>query len=395
MPRTLITLIVLAFATSAFAAEPEKIDLWRADTAGYKIYRIPGVVVTKAGTVLAYCEARKTASDWATIDILMRRSTDGGKTWGEPQKIAGVPGPKPRNPIALEKKIGNTDDITYNNPVMIADRSGAVHLLFCLEYMRCFYARSDDDGKTWTKPEEITASAFDPLKKEYDWKVLATGPGHGIQLKSGRLVVACWLSTGTGGNAHRPSIVTTITSDDNGKSWKPGEIAIPNTAEWVNPNESCLAELPDGTVMLNARSESKANRRLVVTSPDGASQWSKPTFDDALLEPICMGSLLGVPGAKPVLLFSNPDNLEKAGAKTPPAPGASRDRKNVTVRFSDDGGKTWTAKRAIESGFSAYSDLAVLKDGTVLLLYERASETGANYGRLTLARFPLEWLREK
>ncbi len=108
-----------------------------------------------------------------------------------------------------------------------------------------------------------------------------------------------------------------------------------------------------------------------------------------------MGSLLAMPGEKPLLLFSNPDNLEKAGAKTPTAPGSNRDRKNVTVRLSEDGGKTWTAKRSVEGGMSAYSDLAVLKDGTVLLLYERAGEKGAPYGRLTLARFPLEWLRGK
>ena len=395
MIRTLTALAIVALAAPGSAAEPEKIDLFRADANGYKLYRIPGVVVTKSGTVLAYCEARKTASDWATIDVLLRRSTDGGKTWTEPTKIANVADPKPRNPIAVEKKYGTKGDVTYNNPVMIADRSGAVHLLFCLEYMRCFYARSDDDGGTWTRPEEITASAFDPIKKEYDWKVLATGPGHGVQLKSGRLVVACWLSTATGGNAHRPSVVTTIYSDDAGGTWKPGAIAIPNTAEWVNPNESTVAELPDGTVVLNARSESKANRRLVTTSPDGASKWTKPAFDDALLEPVCMGSLLAVPGAKPALLFSNPDNLERAGAKAPPAPGTNRDRKNVTVHLSTDGGKTWGAKRAVETGASAYSDLAALADGTVLLFYERAGEKGGNYGRLTVARFPLEWVKEK
>lgn len=393
MTRFLTALALLAPVSPCGAAEPEKIDLWHADAGGYKQYRIPGVVVTKSGAVFAYCEARKTVSDWATIDILLKRSADGGKTWSEPTKIATVADPRPRNPLALDKKYGTKDDVTYNNPVMIADTSGAVHFLFCLEYMRCFYCRSVDDGDTWTKPEEITATAFDPIKKEYDWKVLATGPGHGIQLKSGRLVVACWLSTGTGGNAHRPSVVTTIYSDDAGKTWKPGQIAIPNTAEWVNPNESTVAELPDGTVVLNARSESKANRRLVTTSPDGATKWSRPAFDDALPEPICEGSLLAVPGTKPLLLFSNPDNLEKAGAKAPPAPGTGRDRKNLTVRLSDDGGKTWAAKRAVETGFSAYSDLALAKDGTVLLFYERASAKGANYGRLTLARFPLEWVK--
>lgn len=393
MIRSLVAGLLVALAPPVRAADPDKIDLFRADAGGYKMYRIPGVVVTKAGTVLAYCEARKTASDWATIDIVLRRSTDHGKTWDEARKIADVPGPKERSPVALAKKLGAKDDVTYNNPVMIADASGAVHFLFCLEYMRCFYARSDDDGKTWSKPTEITASAFDPFKKHIDWKAVATGPGHGIQLKSGRLLVPVWLSLGTGGSGHGDSVSATIYSDDGGKTWKPGEVAIPNTKDWASPNECCVAELSDGTVMLNARSPSKANRRLVTISKDGATKWSEPKFDDALPEPVCMGSLLSVPGAKPVLLFSNPDNLDKAGAKQPPAPGTGRDRKNVTVRLSTDDGKTWTAKRTIESGFSAYSDLARASDGTMLLLYERAGEKGGNYGRLTVARFGLEWVK--
>lgn len=396
MSRFIVVICFGCFINPASAAEIEKVDLFEADQGGYKLYRIPGIVVTNKGTVLAYCEARKSdRGDWGTIDILLRRSTDGGKTWDEPRKIAEVPGPKEKNPVAVAQKLADPKDVTYNNPVMIADRSGTVHLLFCLEYMRCFYSRSDDDGKTWSVPAEITGSAFDPFKKEYDWKVLAAGPGHGIQLKSGRLVVPVWLSLGTGGHAHRPSVVSTIYSDDAGKTWNRGEIAIPHTVEWVNPNESTVAELPDGSVMLNARSESKANRRLITVSADGATKWSKPAFDDALLEPVCMASLLAVPGKKPALLFSHPDNLEKAGAKTPPAAGTGRDRKNVTIHLSDDAGKTWIAKRSIESGFSAYSDLAALEDGTVLLFYERAGPNTPRYGRLTLARFPLEWIANK
>lgn len=369
----------------------DRVDVFTADTGGYKLYRIPGVVVTAKGTVLAYCEARKSdRGDWGPIDILLKRSTDGGKTWGEPRAVADVPGPKAKNPVALAQKLAEPGAVTYNNPVMIADRSGAVHLLFCLEYMRCFYARSDDDGLTWTSPAEITATAFNPFKKDYDWKVLATGPGHGVQLKGGRLLVPVWLSLGTGGHAHRPSVVTTVYSDDGGKTWKGGDLCVPNTAEWVNPNESTVAELPDGRVMLNARSESKANRRLVAVSKDGATNWTKPAFDDALVEPVCMGSLLALPGG--AVLFSNPDNLDKANGKA--APGTGRDRKNLTVRVSDDGGKTWAAKRSVEAGMSAYSDLGVLPDGTVLLFYERGGVRAA-YGRLTAARFGVDWVRGK
>src|SRR5262249_26169192 len=244
MTRVVLTALAISavWAGPGRGAEPEQIDRFEANTAGYKLYRIPGIVVTTKGTVLAYCEARKSdRGDWGTIDILLRRSTDGGKTWGERKTIADVPGPKQKNPVALAQKLADPSDVTYNNPVMIADRSGAVHLLFCLEYMRCFYSRSDDDGVTWSAPVEITESTFVPIRKEYDWKVLATGPGHGIQLKSGRLVVPIWLSTGTGGQAHRPTVGSTSVTDDAGKTWKRGEIAIPNTAEWVYPTESAGA----------------------------------------------------------------------------------------------------------------------------------------------------------
>jgi sialidase-1 len=188
-------------------------------------------------------------------------------------------------------------------------------------------------------------------------------------------------------------VSATVYSDDGGKTWKPGEVAVPNAGEFASPNECCVAELSDGRVMLNARSPSKANRRLVTISPDGATRWSRPAFDDALPEPICMGSLLAVPGDKPVLLFSNPDNLQKGGKDG--APGTGRDRKNVSIRLSENDGHTWTAKRAVEPGLSAYSDLTLAKDGTVLLLYERAGDKGQGYGKLTLARVPLAWVRDK
>jgi len=251
----------------------EKIDLFEAGKDDYAMYRIPGIVVTAKGTVLAYCEARKTGgSDWGTIDIMLRRSTDGGKTWQPRMKVANVPGPKEKNPVAIAKKVGKATDVTYNNPVAFADRDGSVHMLFCLEYMRCFYIRSDDDGVNWSAPVEITKT-FEAFRPQYDWKAMAAGPAHGIQLRSGRLVVPVWISTGTGGNAHRPSVTATIYSDDHGKSWKAGEIAVPDTEEWIFPNETVIVQLTDGRVMLNVRSESLAHRRLVTTSPDGATQW--------------------------------------------------------------------------------------------------------------------------
>jgi len=214
MKASLLTLTLAAIACGSLsAAEPfiERQDLFTVgEDPAYNLYHIPGIVVTAKGSVLAWCEARKRqagVSDWDDIRILLRRSTDDGRTWSAPESIAHVEGPKQKNPLALRMKNVDPGDVTYNNPVLIADRNGTVHMLFCLEYERVFYQRSDDDGVTWGKPTEITAT-FGALKKDYDWKVLATGPNHSIQLRTGRLVVPVWLSTGEGGNAHRPIVVS-------------------------------------------------------------------------------------------------------------------------------------------------------------------------------------------
>ena len=384
------------------AAEPflEKQDLFKVgDNPAYNIYHIPGIVVTAKGTVLAWCEARKRpagVSDWDDIRILLRRSTDDGRSWSAPVSIAAVPGPKTKNPFALRMKNVDPADVTYNNPVLIADRDGTVHMLFCLEYMRVFYQRSTDDGLTFTTPVEITAT-FDAFTKDYGWKVLATGPNHSIQLRNGRLIVPVWLSTGTGGNAHRPSVTATIFSDDAGKTWQAGNIAVPDTAAWINPNETVAIELNDGRVMLNVRNESKTHRRLVTTSPDGATGWSTPRFDDALLEPICMGGIVRYRhGEQNLILFCNPHNLDKE--KGQPEPGKSRDRKNVSVKISRDEGQTWSVHKSIEPGPSMYSDIAVTRAGTILCFYGRSGDNQGMAafagGRLTVARFNLEWLTD-
>jgi sialidase-1 len=157
--------------------------------------------------------------------------------------------------------------------------------------------------------------------------------------------------------------------------------------------ESSVAELSDGRVVLSSRNTDQRNRRAVVYSRDGATGWTKPEFIEELLEPGCMAGLVSHPGLpgknQPLLLYSNPQTTKRE----------HRERKNVTIHVSHDDGRTWPVKKLLQAGPSAYSDLAVLPDGTVLCLYEngKPGDTRRNgdwaYARLTLARFNLEWLQ--
>ncbi len=336
MKHLLPALLLLTFFGGFARAEPllETFSVFPPGLNGIARYRIPGIVVTTKGTVLAYSEARKNnSSDWGEIEIHLRRSTDGGKTWEDSKHIAHHGERIEGNP---RKAKGGEHEQTVNNPVAIVDReTGAIEFLYCVNYARCFSMRSMDDGVTWSKAAEITSS-FEPFRKKYDWKVIATGPGHGIQLKSGRLVVPIWIAYGGIGD-HGPSACGTIYSDDHGRTWQAGEIAIPNEGEFGDPNESILATLSDGRVMMISRNVSQANRKLVTLSADGATSWSKPAFHPELWEPVCMAGLLWHPSG--ALLFSNPNTrpLDKQGQEIPKGRGK---RENLSIKLSRDDGKT-------------------------------------------------------
>ena len=367
------------------AADPflEKVKVFPAGMGGVTLYRIPGIAVTPKGTVLAYCEARRDSrSDWGEIEIHLRRSVDGGVTWQAPQQLAHHGKRIEGNP---RKKTGGEHEQTANNPVAIIDHeTGAIEFLYCINYARCFSIRSEDDGVSWSDPIEIT-DTFEPFRDSYPWKVIATGPGHGLQLPTGRLIVPVWLAYGKVGD-HSPSASATIYSDDHGKTWHAGEIAVPNEGEFVNPNETMVATLSDDRVMLITRSVSKPNRKLVTVSETGIDGWSKPVFHPQLLEPVCMASVLRYPEKPGMVLFTNPHSvaLDKQGAEVPAGRGK---RRNLSVKLSRDDGETWNLTKTIEAGPSAYSDLALLPDGTVLCLYE-----GEN--TIDCARFNLDWIED-
>ncbi|QDV50461.1 sialidase family protein [Gimesia fumaroli] len=381
-PVNLFALFFVPFLVSidvSQAADLQKTTLFNARDGKYHHYRIPGIIASKQGTLLAYCEARITSGDWANIDILLRRSTDGGKTW---------------LPVQM---IHDAKEETVNNVVAFSDdQTGQVHLLYCENYSRCFYISSNDDGKTFSPRVEIT-SVFNQFKKEYDWNVIATGPGHGIQLQNGRLLVPVWLSTG--GKKHRPSCVSTIFSDDHGKTWQRGEIIVKQGDQVagetiVNPSETVAVQLFNNKVLVNIRTESKPHRRLVAVSENGATNWTDKHFDDQLKEPVCMASILRVPASKAqpknAIVFANPDNLENKTKRRKP----NRDRKNLTLQVSFDDCQTWISKQVLEPGISGYSDLAALPDGTIFCFYEDGGfkNNGYDTTALTVAKFPLKWI---
>lgn len=332
-------------------------ELWCAGEQ-YEKHRIPGMIVTDKGTVIVYNEARRTAEDWAMMDILAQRSTDGGESFGAFFPLAN----------------GTEAHPTVNNPVMMQDKNGRIHFLYCEDYStkggRVLRRYSDDDGITWSDAIDITAFTH-PEKRT----CFALGPGHGICLKDGTLLVPVWfvpLCYGQPSRKHGPSVVTTLTSRDNGETWSLGELLWSN-AETVSPNETAAAELTDGTVYLNIRGQ--ASYRSHAYSKDGASCWYDYKADPDLLDARCFGSLATLNGADgtSVLLFAH---------------CASPERDHVTVHASLDGGKTWPHSRLLDAERGGYVEIAIdPKRDTIYVLYEE------DYGtKCHLARFNPNWL---
>ena len=351
--------------------------LFEAGRDNYRCYRIPAIAIAPKGAILAAAAGRYNGhGDWSNTDLMLRRSTDGGETWDEQQVLV------------------NDGVNTVDNPCFIVDaESGEFHLMYQIGYSRAYVKTSRDDGATWSPPQEVT-SAFDEFhtRDGYQWRVIAMGPGHGITLRSGRLVVPVWLATD---KKHRPSISATVYSDDQGKTWHAGDVIVATTEETPNPSESELLELSDGRVLANVRNESKRHRRLFSISDDGATGWSKPEFQEALYEPICMGgnaTITDAEGRTTALLYSYPNSGPGTG---PTGKEGNRERRNLTVCLSNDDGQSWPTSRVLDEGPSGYSDMAVGPDGTIYLLYEAQSlePKGPSIpATLTLARFNRAWL---
>lgn len=349
------TMTVTRFVVRGGVPEPKPVGssvaVFEAGELGIHTYRIPALVVAANGDLLAFAEARHgSRSDTGDIDLVMKRSRDGGRTWSAMQtvwddgtNVCGNP-----CPVVVEETGEVVLLATHNlghdhESEIIAQTSEGTRTVWVL--------RSTDHGETWSAPQEITADT-----KQADWTWYATGPGAGIQLTrgahAGRLVIPCdHIEADT-----KRYYSHVIVSDDGGATWQLG-----GTTPRDQVNECEVVELEDGRLLLNMRNYDRQQRtRQQAWSTDGGMSWRDQRHVPELVEPICQASIRRFawagPGQAGILLFSNP---------------ASRDgRQAMTVRASFDDGATWPWSALLDPGPAAYSCLQPLPDGSVLCLYE-------------------------
>ncbi len=355
----------------------EQTELFVGGQDDYNTYRIPALLCTKSGTVLAFTEGRRdVVKDGGPTDIVLKRSLGNEGKW-TPSYIPQGEGRDRHNTmmwLPLQVVFRSTHGEAYMNPVPVIDQTdGTIFLLVNLypqpykdENAAIWLVKSTDEGATWSTPVEITQETG---RHEI-------GPGVGIQLRSGRLAVQVYDGI--------------IFSDDHGKSWKPGGVA---PGDW---NETQVVELVDGSLLFSRR---KYPSRSIMFSKDEGRSWSQPIADSDLPDPDCQGSMIRYTRedegySKNRLLFANPVSGAIGVGLVPSDP---RGRFNVTVRLSYDEGKTWPVAKLIRKGPGAYSSMTILPDGSIGILFETGETYGSfvdHYGRLNFARFTLAWLTD-
>lgn len=346
----LLVIFLLFIASSTFGQGLN--PLFKSGEDGYKCYRIPAIVTTNKGTLLAFAEARKNGcGDAGDIDLVVKRSSDGGKTWSSMRVVWDDAGNTCGNPApVVDTKTGNIILLSTWN--LGTDHEKQIIDGVSKDTRRIFVLSSNDDGNSWSQAREVTATVKKP-----DWTWYATGPCNGIQMQSkkyrGRLVIPCDHIEAESKKYYSHS----IHSDDGGLTWQVG-----GTTPTDMVNECTVAELPKGILMLNMRNYNATRVRQVSTSKDGGMTWSELRGDSTLIEPICQGSLIAFKqGKKRALAFSNP--------------ASQKSRINMTVRISYDEGKSWPLKNVVYQGPSAYSNLIVLPNGNLACYFEAGEKS--------------------
>lgn len=369
------TIILFFLCLTTTFPQQDKITVFKSGTEGYNTFRIPAIIKSPNGDLLAFCEGRlKGSADFGDINIVMKRSSDNGNTWSSSQTIvdydslqAGNPAPVvdlldpefPNGRIFLFYNIGNNheNEIRKGNGLREA-----------------WYKTSIDNGLTWSDPVNITKMVHRPkqpnINPEYnfeeDWRTIANTPGHAMQFHSGkfigRIYVAANHSEGGPKENYKDYFAHGYYSDDHGKTFRLSEnVMIPGS------NESTAAQLSDGSLMLNSRNQrGDIKARIISISRDGGASWDTSYFDYNLPDPVCQASLLSfeVDEGKNILAFSNPADTVR--------------RNKLIIRLSYDEGKTWSKNILIDedlenfkSDFTAYSDIVFIQNSEIGILYER------------------------
>lgn len=345
--------------------------LWEQGKGRYKNYRIPAVVVTKKGTVLAFCEARE-AGDTGDIDLLVKRSKDNGSTWSDElvvwndeQNTCGNPCPVVDMETGRIWLATSWNDGSDGETAIIHKTSRSPRLPFI-----CY---SDDDGLSWSKPVSMGDAARDT-----SWGWYATGPGIGIQVKNGiykgRLVIPANHSYNDPAGKIRKGPygygAHVLFSDDHGKTWKRSAPITPGC------NESQVTELSDGTLMMNMRSYNEKFSRAISTSKDGGATWSPIGHDYQLTESVCQASILNFGSllGKSAHLFLNP--------------AVSTGRTHMTLKTSFDNCRSWSNSRLVYAGPCGYSSITRLPDGRIGLFFEAGKKK--SYEKMIFISLPPE-----
>lgn len=368
-----------ACGTTNTPQSPERVSLFEMNEAGSKFYRIPALAKASDGALVAIADKRGDAlGDLPNIiTIVSKRSTDGGKTWSD---------------MAIVAQGDTVGKCGYGDAVVIADeKRGNLVAVFSgnnglwhsneKNLSRTYSTTSTDNGKSWQEVVDITDQVYGGVYGEGTRYGLFTGSGSGIQLKhgahSGRLmlVVAARNDAVWGGTMSNYAIY----SDDGGITWNASK-----NAACTNGDEAKVVELPDGKILMSIRNRAKGNR-LFSVSTDGGETWSEPKLNTTILDPACNGDIISYTHkGKNYLLHS--------------LPASPTTRENVTVYISEDNGETWAPKRCIYKGYSAYSSLQVLDDGTIGIIVEEgkwdANLPGEDGFNLGYYRFTFDWLME-
>lgn len=372
MKKLLITLITTIYFFTIAISQQKTVPVFISEKDGYKSYRIPAIIHLPNNDLLAFCEGRVNGSaDYGDVDIVMKRSSDGGETWSALKRVvnnntaqAGNPAPAidlidpafPNGRIFLFYNTGN------NNESEIRKGNGLREV---------WYVTSTDNGKTWSdainitlqvhKPKQPTINATYNFKE--DWRSYANTPGHAMQfsegLYKGRIYVAANHSVGEPQPNFSDYESHGFYTDDHGKTFHlSDDVNVPGS------NESTATELSNNRLMMNMRNQKgDIKSRIVAISSNGGNTWDSTYFDNNLPDPVCEGSILTIEkqNQKGIIAFCNNADTAK--------------RDNLTLRISFDEGKTWKKNYVIDktgiNNNTAYNDIVKLNDKTIGVLYEK------------------------